>query len=497
MKAPLTLSLIALLGAASFSASQDSAPVGGAYDPSVMLPAPTGTPAPWLALLGGVDEIRLQKAVHSLCEFGPRMGGTESGDKAAAWLKKSFEEAGLATQVHADPETWCHSEESWSLSYTTSSAPDKPVQLMRAWPYGFSPSASGQVDLSLDVVEGAATLAGRMPRSRRNSPTPAIGIVDGNVTLDGEYARVNHLRSGNSNKYPVFGINKPEGDELRRLLAAGETITLDYALKATIQEAQPLTVVASIPAREGAPKGFLLYCAHGDSDAGGPGADDNASGAAVVLEIARSWSAAIKAGTIEAPPRELRFAVWGKEIHSTSYYMKGLDPETDGPLLGVINYDQAGYGSGADQLNIEPDDLPANKQMIHTILGVLAEFEGKAGLPAHWATNKSLGGTDSYVFSRSKLFKEGKRPSLTLFTSAWDKPDVQKRTDGMPGESWNDGDEVNVDYDNYYHSAGDTPENTTDKEPWNMGWCARVGLIGGLAWLDMMDLPDTPDSGNE
>ncbi len=27
------------------------------------------------------------------------------------------------------------------------------------------------------------------------------------------------------------------------------------------------------------------------------------------------------------------------------------------------------------------------------------------------------------------------------------------------------------------YSAGDTPENTTDKEPWNMGWCARVGLL--------------------
>ncbi len=53
----------------------------------------------------------------------------------------------------------------------------------------------------------------------------------------------------------------------------------------------------------------------------------------------------------------------------------------------------------------------------------------------------------------------------------------------MPGESWTDRDLVNVDYDNYYHSAGDTPENTVDKEPFNMGWCARIGMIGARRWL--------------
>ena len=54
----------------------------------------------------------------------------------------------------------------------------------------------------------------------------------------------------------------------------------------------------------------------------------------------------------------------------------------------------------------------------------------------------------------------------------------------MPGESWSDRDVVSVDYDAYYHSAGDTPENTTDKEPWNMGWCARSALLGARRYLE-------------
>src|SRR6185436_9814457 len=105
------------------------------------------------------------------------------------------------------------------------------------------------------------------------------------------------------------------------------------------------------------------------------------------------------------------------------------------------------------------------------------------GFPAKWATNKSMGGTDSYVFGDSKRFRDAGHPALTLFTSAWGKPDEQPRTPGMRGESWTERDKVSLDYDNYYHSAGDTPANTTDKEPWNMAWCARVGMLGAGRYL--------------
>ena len=153
----------------------------------------------------------------------------------------------------------------------------------------------------------------------------------------------------------------------------------------------------------------------------------------------------------------------------------------------MLNYDQAGFGSGADQFNVEPDDLPANAGMVRVVAGVLEEFAGSEGFPERWATNKSLGGTDSYVFSGLESFRDGGLPALTLFTSAWDKPAHHPRTPGMPGESWSDSDRVYVDYDLYYHSAGDTPGNTTDREPWNLGWCARVGLVAASRYLEGLD----------
>jgi len=450
---------------------------------------PAAHAAAELALVAEVSDERAAKRVRELVALGPRMGGTASGAKAADYLAEAFRAAGLEARVVEDPETWCHEETGWKLA--ARAAPlegeeEGPTrELARAWPLGFSPSARGTATLSTEAREGAALLEAR--RSRRASGTTALALelVDGMNTSEGDYPRAAHLRAGTDNPHPVFGISAAEGAALRGWLAEGRAVTIEYALEAKIARARPRTTIATLPAREGAPPGYLLFCAHGDSDAGGPGANDNASGEAVVLEIAGAWAAAVKSGAVPAPAREVRFAIWGKEIHSTRAYLEERAP-AEGELLGVVNFDQAGFGSGAEQLNVEPDDLPANEGLVRVLIEVLREYAGEEGFPPRWATNKSLGGTDSYVFSGSERFRAGGRPAVTVFTSAWGSPAEHPRTPGMPGESWSERDVVNVDYDAYYHSSGDTPANTTDKEPHNMGWCARVALIGAARWLERL-----------
>lgn len=430
------------------------------------------------ALAARVSDLRARDAVRSLVTFGPRMGGTPSGERAAAWLDERFEEMGLATVVREDPKKRCHWEERWSVVAHIEGR--EPLTLERATPWGFSPSARGRAPLTLEPEAGGVWLSEDRSRPRRGAPSPAVVLMDGVTTRDGEWPLCRSIRGDT----PAFGLSRKEGAALREALAAELEVEVEFELVATLAERSPRTVVATIPAREGAAPGHLLYCAHGDSDSGGPGANDNGSGEAIVLEIARAWSSAIAAGALPAPPREVRFAVWGSEIHSTRAYLEEYAEHETRPVLAVINFDQAGFGSGAEQLNVEPDDLPANAPFVHLCAAVLGDHAGTEGFPARWATNKSLGGTDSYVFSGSRTFRREARPAVTLFTSAWDKPDQHPRTQGMPGESWSDRDVVTVDYDVTYHSAGDTPENTTDREPHNMGWCARVGLLAGLRWLE-------------
>lgn len=428
-------------------------------------------------LAGLVDEAWMQAEVRELCKLGPRMGGTPSGHRAAEHVAQRFRALGLDTRVVEDPPQWCHSEIAWKV---IAHRGDERRELKSAWPYGFSPSSRGRAMLADKSAPGIALLTERAPRrAAAASESPAVVLVTANTTLDGAYPRISHLRQGPDNPCAVFGLNRADAEWLEAALKSSVRVEVEYELEARIEKSSPRTVVARLPGRDDAGPAWsaehLLFSAHGDSDAGGPGADDNASGVATLLGIARAYTRAIETKLVPGPRRELRFAVWGSEIHSTRHLLSRGD--SDGKVLAVINYDQAGFGSGADQFNIEPDDLPANVGLVHGVLGVLADHGGKSGFPARWATNKSLGGTDSYVFSDHERFREELRPALTLFTSAWDAPAEHPRTPGMPGESWRERDKVNVDYDNYYHSAGDTPENTTDKEPWNMGWCARIGLL--------------------
>jgi hypothetical protein len=239
-------------------------------------------------------------------------------------------------------------------------------------------------------------------------------------------------------------------------------------------------VVATLPGRDRTR--YLLFCAHADSDSGGPGADDNASGVAAVLEIARTAAAAIKAGRMPRPAWDLRFAAWGGEISSTREFLAAMEKDT-AKLQAVVNYDQAGFGASKDALYVEPDDVPVNTAIITLVRGVMADHLEAPGFPDHAASVKSQGGTDSYVFQNARTPGGPMYPAITLYTSAWDRERSLPVTSGFPPLNWYPGEKegmVTVDGDPFYHSAGDTPGNTTDTEPSNMGWCARVGLLSAL-----------------
>ncbi len=452
-------------------------------------PSRAPTPEKEVAAAARVEPARAQRRVRELVALGPRMGGTRSGDAAAQYVAERFGEAGLQTRVLDDPEKDAYQPLEWSVS-ARRAGDSESFTMARAWPWTHSPDGRGELELSLESAEGGAWLTGKPARGASKA---ALVLVDGATNIDGEYPVIGALR--NRPGQPTFGISKPEGARLREWLSAGASVRVEFALVGEARRARPKTVLARLRGANSAPgpeaawaDEYFLFCAHGDSDSGGPGADDNASGVATLLEIAQAWSAAIAAGELPTPAREIRFAVWGSEIFSTQDFLKQRIP-AEGECLGVLNYDQAGFGSGADQLNLEPDDLPANRALIEQLLAVLREHapatpDTEALFPSHWATNRSLGGTDSYVFSKSEYFSSGLRPSITVFSSAWGAPAEHKRTADMPGESWRERDKVSVDYDAYYHSSGDTPENTTDKEPWNMAWCARVGMLGVARYVE-------------
>ena len=453
---------------------------------ALQAPATTGTD-PEVGLWRGVDPLRAKLRVRELVALGPRMGGTRSGDAAAEYVAKAFVELGLEVRVVETPERKAWQPLAWKLTARVEGSQEPAYPLERAWPWQGSPDAKGSALLALESAQDAAWLT---ERAGRGASSAAVILATRPTNADGSYPVPGRLRDGAVQ--PCFGLARPEAELLRGWLDSGAKVRVDFELDAETRTAPIRTVVARLPGRRGdeawkAP--YFLFCAHGDADSGGPGADDNASGVATVLEIATAWKRAIDAGT-SAPAHEVRFAIWGSEIESTRHFLETRVP-ADGELLGVINYDQSGFGSGTDQVNVEPDDLPGNVALVNALVAVMRERAPKdasapGDFPARFATNKSLGGTDSYVFSGSELFKTRTLPSVSVFSSAWGAAGEHKRTGGMLGESWQERDKVSVDYDLYYHSSGDTPANTTDKEPWNMAWCARVGMLGAARYLESL-----------
>ena len=134
--------------------------------------------------------------------------------------------------------------------------------------------------------------------------------------------------------------------------------------------------------------------AHLDSVANGPGINDNGSGTAAVLEIARQarrLHLRLKHG--------LRFAFWGAEelglVGSTSY-VRSLSPRERGRILGVINLDMVG-SPNYDRIVYDGDDGPSGSRKIEN---AFRAYFGERHLPVE---QESLGGASDHAsFARRR-----------------------------------------------------------------------------------------------
>ena len=109
---------------------------------------------------------------------------------------------------------------------------------------------------------------------------------------------------------------------------------------------------------------------------------------------------------------------------------------------------------------------------------------GESGFPEHAASYQEPGGTDSYVFQNSQNARDyDLSGGHAVHFRMGSRARAAGATEGFPPLNWYAGEKpgmVTVDGDAFYHSVGDTPANTTDTEPFNMGWCARIGLLSAL-----------------
>jgi hypothetical protein len=277
--------------------------------------------------------------------IGPRLTGSDNYNHAVDWAQQQFRTMGLAN-VHTEsfnmPALWEPETPAAGQILTPR------IQNLHIYSYGWSPSTpnngvTGKVIylpamLPLEKLESSKdSIAGNIALIDNASfgEQPPIGELIKAFTLLNTFkptavlftGRANGAENassltvgGNLTSFPVAQIGLEDSLLIKRLLDKGP-VTVRFSFKNHIRGATEVSnVIAEIPGRED-PNSIVIVGAHLDSWHPATGAQDNGTGVATVLEVAR----AIKA--LNRPPRRtLRFILFGGEeqglVGSTAYAKK-------------------------------------------------------------------------------------------------------------------------------------------------------------------------------
>ena len=443
-----------------------------------------------------ISQENLHSIIIELCMIGPRQGGTPSGDSASIYLNNKFKQYGISSGIITDPPKLCHIDNNWNLRVVSPEEYDFKYE----WVYQFSPSAKktkAELIYISDIekvrkekrdLSGKGVLIGQKLVSGRRNYYELLSSIGAKVILT-DYpnkpdrflrgAPIESLERIGKKDIPVFSIAYPEGEYLKELLKKGERVEIEFSADIEIKMGSPKTVIGKIEGRD--KEKYYILIAHGDSDGGGPGADDNASGVAVVLEIARIFQKFIKERILPRPNYSMKFIIPGSEIYSTKEYIE-RNKDSLGNILGVINFDQCAAGAKRDCIYMEPNDAPVNEKILRNFEKVASDYSGIDGYWEEWTTNPGLGGTDNYAFLPPRYHGSMRSPSfsipaIVLFSCAYGNPTYVEQTKGWESPDWKGGRKIEIDFAEYYHSSGDTPENTIEKEPYNVVRIAKLTAI--------------------
>lgn len=336
----LVRGLAALLALAVFAS-----PAARADDAS----APAAAPAPPAAFSG--DEA-YQHVRHLADTVGTRPTGSEREADAARYLAGELTRYGYQTEVQPFPIT---TYEERSATVTALSPRGAPIETS-ALVYSAAGDVAGElVDAGLgregDWAPGA--LAGRVALVERGEITFSEKVANvaaagatGAIIFNNRDASYTGNLSGES-PIPAVTLSGSEGRALRERLQNGP-VRVGVVVDAETATRQSRNVIAIRPGRRAE---AIVVGAHFDSVSAGPGANDNASGTATVLELARYFAQ-------RDYPYTLYFVAFGAEeigLRGSRHFVGALPDGARSSLRAMINVDMVGVGdqerfSGAAEL---------------------------------------------------------------------------------------------------------------------------------------------------
>jgi len=311
-------------------------------------------------------------------------------------------------------------------------------------------AGGGLMDVHRQAVDGRG--AAGVLSYQQNQTTGWSGDYADNV-------RWGHLSPYNLKNTFAFMISLRQAREYQSRLARGEKSRLHAVVKARMKPGYLEVVSAIIPGTDPA-AGEIVFTCHLCHQL--PGANDNASGAAAILEDARLLVALIQQGKLPQPRRTIRF-IWPPEIAGTMCYFSRY-PEIVKRVRAAIHKDMVGGGHQLTKAIFHLTQTPASlPSYVNDVAAVFGEYviEG-----SHRAAK--FGDFSDAIFSPDGT-KEMLVADFHPFTMGSDHDVYQEGSFRIPTLYMNDWPDV------FIHTNNDSPDNIDATK------LRRVAVIGASA----------------
>ena len=335
----IAIFLLTLIACAPIAAPTQVAPTA---TPPTVVAAPTVAPANSATAF---DARRAFEHNQMLAvTIGKRVAGTENSGRAGDYIAQQFKSFGYTVEKQAFPfEFWeDHGTQVQITAPETRSIQARPIQ--------YSPA--GNVEAELVSVRGNGTESdfasvnaqgrialvqrGTIPFSDKATNAAKAGAAAVLIYNTEPIAFTGTLRDPVS--IPAIALSGTDGRSLLDLLAKG-SVKVKVASDTAVVKKTGQNIVAT---KRGTMDGVVILGGHYDTVDAGPGAGDNGSGTAVLLELARVLGQQQHKNTF------VFIAFDGEEfgLFGSRYYVEQLSAAERAKIKGMLNFDMLGGGSG-------------------------------------------------------------------------------------------------------------------------------------------------------
>lgn len=284
----------------------------------------------------------------------PRVAGTEAEWNAIQYVKNKFESYGYQTELQEFDFYGYTAPHTVELSVSGYSGDLDP----RSFSFGEDGNVTGElVYVGLGTKEELANqdLTGKIAIVQRGNISFAEKVLNaaekgalGVIIFNNTSGVINGtLGEPNENYVPVVSITQDAGQALVESLNNGNPLTASINIEGAVVEKRISYNVIATKEPTNKNRGtndIVAVGAHVDSVDQAPGANDDASGTSMVLELARVFK--------DLPTdKEMRFMIWGAEelgLIGSRYYASQLSDEEKERFIGYFNLDMVGSRDAGD-----------------------------------------------------------------------------------------------------------------------------------------------------